>query len=431
LGVVLAPAGLYLLFADSRVGCICGQFSAKVKLIATVVSFVILMIALQVVGHYSYFFRFVFVPLAADEFAVEGYTLFSAAHLLDFLNLLMVLLPSLLIMIALLWANRRKTGPSARQFVFLGVLVCCTLIAAFLFDPKLGMPRDWDLFAFPGIPLVTLLYLQLLEEGSTPARYRRVVILSLVLSVLAFGPRVVALALPDIAISHLQKYLALDRARGRMVRQVLVDYYFERGDSALAIMERQNWDEAFPEEAIFQQARRAYGARDYRSTINLCRRALSYEGVFHDNYLLIGSAYMELGQYDSAQHLLSVSIGLNPYNPVSNANLGYVFMETGDLDAAEDQFKFVLEIDPKLTYGWYRMTEISLRRGNLNQARQRFGMLLECSDIPPVFLRRLAEQFYQLSDYQRARIALLRAYPNGVDSARYEQFKADFPLLDF
>ena len=37
------------------------------------------------------------------------------------------------------------------------MLVCC-LGAVFVLDPKLGMPRDWDLFSFAGVPFVVLCY---------------------------------------------------------------------------------------------------------------------------------------------------------------------------------------------------------------------------------------------------------------------------------
>jgi len=41
--------------------------------------------------------------------------------------------------------------------ICLGLVALLTFGTAFVFDPKIGMARDWDLYAFTGLPLGLLL----------------------------------------------------------------------------------------------------------------------------------------------------------------------------------------------------------------------------------------------------------------------------------
>jgi len=164
LGVTLLPAFVYLIISGSKLGDILSRLNNKLKIICALV---VLAALFMVFSHYysnSLYFRFAFIPPLATRFTVEGYTLFSLKHIADYLNLWMVLLPSFGIFIVLLFFVPLSSLIKKREYRFLIVLFLSTAGAVFIFDPKIGMPRDWDLFSFAGIPAAVLGYYALLNN---------------------------------------------------------------------------------------------------------------------------------------------------------------------------------------------------------------------------------------------------------------------------
>ena len=88
-------------------------------------------------------------PLGSGQ---GSYSLFSLSHLLDLINHQLLVSPvGLLMLLTSVLAFSGRTGRRDRAARFLLILSLCTLAYAFLADPKLGYPRDWDLFAFSAL----------------------------------------------------------------------------------------------------------------------------------------------------------------------------------------------------------------------------------------------------------------------------------------
>ncbi|MBE0644070.1 MAG: hypothetical protein IH600_08320 [Bacteroidetes bacterium] len=94
------------------------------------------------------------MPTVAQKSAagLQSYTLFSSWHLIDMLNLLMLLAPAALI--ALLWTwisswRGRKFGDAVDAFHAMNVLAFSGF--AFFANASLGLARDWDLLSPLGI----------------------------------------------------------------------------------------------------------------------------------------------------------------------------------------------------------------------------------------------------------------------------------------
>ena len=97
LGITLLPSTLFLLFSDTRLDKLIHSLSKKTKLLVSIVGGIALLSIFIYFYLNSYRFRFAFVPILPDRFTVEGYTLFSIKHIADFLNLLFLLIPGLLV----------------------------------------------------------------------------------------------------------------------------------------------------------------------------------------------------------------------------------------------------------------------------------------------------------------------------------------------
>jgi hypothetical protein len=94
----------------------------------------------------------IFAPILASE--INPYTMLSSSHLLDIVNisLLVAPLPLIAIVGVLLLGNIR--GKLRRpEVVFLALSALGALLFAAAVDPKLGAIRDWDLLSLFGIPV--------------------------------------------------------------------------------------------------------------------------------------------------------------------------------------------------------------------------------------------------------------------------------------
>jgi len=226
-GVVLIPAALYLLMVKTRFSRRLAALPswlrwsmALLTIIATVITFF----------HYyttDYFFRFSLVPVIHDIFTVEGYTLFSINHLVDFLNLVILLLPGLPVVVAALFVLPIKQVVRLSEYRFLLILLVSALGTAFLFDPHLGMPRDWDLFSFAGVPLALTAFYVILSNRDRIRQHSLICILMISLGFGLLFPRVVSQVVPGVSVAHLKSCFLLDRLKTKSGRHVLVKYYTE------------------------------------------------------------------------------------------------------------------------------------------------------------------------------------------------------------
>ncbi|MGB2768137.1 MAG: hypothetical protein WBC88_00220, partial [Candidatus Zixiibacteriota bacterium] len=92
---------------------------------------------------------YLIAPLGSWE---GSYSLFSLSHLLDLINHQLLISPlGLLICLTPVLAFSVKIARKDKLARFLLVLSLSTLAYALLIDPKLGYPRDWDLFAFAAL----------------------------------------------------------------------------------------------------------------------------------------------------------------------------------------------------------------------------------------------------------------------------------------
>lgn len=337
LGWALAPGVAWLLLGkSSALRRIRGRSGAgKVRVAAAVgavtVGAVFALIALQ---RSSLFLELTLLPVVPDRFTVDGYTLLSPPHLIDLANLLLLLLPGLPVLVVA--ATVRPAGTAKRDATgtdFLAVLTAGCWAAVAVLDPKLGMARDWDAFAFAGVPLTFLLVVAALGLA-TPAA-RRGVALASVLGALAVAPRAAAARLPDAAVARFRSTLELDRTRGRNGWLLLVGHYERAGDASAAAAVREEWERRYPERALVREAQRLDDAGDVAGAIRKNREALRWSPQYFDAYNNLGVCFYRTGDLAQAREMLEIAAVLNPGANAVHRNLATVFEALGDSRAAE------------------------------------------------------------------------------------------------
>lgn len=428
-GVTLLPATLYLTLRTTGAGKRIGGMNVRTLWLAVVGLGVVGIVLFGWFYTHSYFFRFAFVPIVSNRFTVDGYTLLSLPHLVDFANLLMVLAPALLLFAvakvrAGVWAILAEP-----LYRFLGLAALGALGAAFIFDPKLGMPRDWDLFSFGGAPLMMAGMFLLLDTPRSRAKATGIAVMAVGLGLLSLVPRAVVQNMPPMGIAQFEAYRELDPIKNRNNAIFVVDYYERLGDTARAEELRGEWHASLKDEPLLYQGNAAMRAGDFRRAITFFRMALRENPMYYVAYTNLAEAFIGLGQRDSALVALQIADGLNPQSPIILSNLGQAYRLNGEIEKAVEIWQRAAELDPafvqprRFLVSYYRETR---------DAENYIGMLEEIASLesaPPDNLADLADWYVQSNRLPEAGRLYERALEAGLDSAHVVDIVEKYPAL--
>jgi len=105
------------------------------------------------------FFQAMFIDITSSNQTESGYSIFSYDHLIDIINQSLLLSPLLLVYIVFFKAKALFTNDKI-ETLFLAISSIGGLIFLLFVDPKLGMARDWDLFALTLYPVTLFVILK-------------------------------------------------------------------------------------------------------------------------------------------------------------------------------------------------------------------------------------------------------------------------------
>ncbi len=428
MGASLIPSSLYVLIAGSRIGHVIGNAHRGTKALA---AFLVAAGVFAISAYYyseNLFFRFAILPLAENRFTLEGYTLLSWQHLADYANLLLLLSPGFVVVGAALLLDAFRPRWNLRQQRYLLILLVSTAGAAFVFDPKLGMPRDWDLYAFWGVPLLVLSYYVLLQKRAA-FQGGRVAILAIALSCLSLGARVGALTSAEVSIAHLQAYFDLDRAKNRAGRMMLIAYYQDIGDSTRAAEEIRLRDQDFPERSMFWQAHRLKEDGQLTEAIELFRRVIDVNPTIAEAWANLGECYMRLGQFESSIYYFSIALGLNPWGASSYNNLGVCYSRLGNYDKADDALRKSCALDPTGSQPFYNRAINYRLSGQMDRYHRHLVKAAYHDSAQADAVKELIEHYLSVGKYDSAAVAIDRAHRRGLDSNYISQLRRAHPQL--
>ena len=88
-----------------------------------------------------------FLPLVSPEVPLDGYNLFSVAHLLDFFNNTIHYAGAGLFVVVVFLFNRKRINWDTPEIIISGISLLFFSSLLFMINPLLSMPMDWDLFS--------------------------------------------------------------------------------------------------------------------------------------------------------------------------------------------------------------------------------------------------------------------------------------------
>lgn len=426
-GVTLLPSLLYLLFRDSRFGRRLGHLSTKTKLL--IAAGLVLLSGLIYYYLYTsyYFFTFALLPMVPDRFTIEGDWLFSFKHIYDIGNLLMLLVPGLPIFLTMVFVSPVKGWLRRAEYRFLLILAFSTLGAVYVFNPGIGMPRNWDLFSIAGVPLAVLCYYYALERRRSGRSALVVCVPAIVLGFLSLAPRVATQVVPDLGIAHFKNYLVLDKIRNRNARRLLVDYYKRAGNATAAQKEQARTEADFPEAFHNRKARELISQANYAEAIVHLRRALEFNPLSYDAYGNLGVCYLNQDVLDSALVLLKIADGLNPYNASTINNMGTACLRKGEYARAERLFLKSLRIDSTGQNAMVGLASVYLSLNQFDRSLDYVTKVYTLTEMPYEYFRQAGDAYLDKRAFRQAARAYHYAIKRGLDPAYVKDLQKKFP----
>jgi tetratricopeptide (TPR) repeat protein len=224
----------------------------------------------------------------------------------------------------------------------------CALVFAFLVDPKLGYPRDWDLFAFTGLGYTILgiyLFLNVLKESGLK-RLRYITLPLILTALISTLPWIYVNATQEEAVERLTQILELDGKRSALGHEELAYYYRNHNQKEKEIEE---WKKTI---ALFEKPRYLKNlavalieAGKYQEAASQLEKILAKDPNDPLTHSDLGKVYVSLGRYEEAKQQIQKAIELQPDNPVYYENLGFFFFKLKSYEEAKEAFKKGLETD--------------------------------------------------------------------------------------
>lgn len=427
--VAFIPATLYLLLRESTIAAkwTDSKLWFRISLIGVVVlsGIALLLFAME----RSYFLRFALVPFIENSFTVEGYWLFSFKHLLDIANLLLLLTPGLPVILTLIFSSSQRTAIKGRASRFLIIFTVSSLAIIFFLDPKLGMPRDWDLFSFAGIPLSLLIAVMLLDSERNCAARLKIVGLVVALNLLVLAPRVATQMNSATAIELFDNYAQLDKTKNRVGSVLVIEYLKKHGRSSEVDRHRETYNSRYPQEGWIIPAQGLLNQGQTRRAVSEFKRMVKYDPSFYVAWANLGVAYVMLENYDSALTCLKIADGLNPSNVNTTTNIGSVYWEMGNQELAEQYWTDAIELNSDTLVS--RILLLRLYRSQSRKAEY-FSTLEEIANhkkAPIDVIQLYSDYLLKQGSFDAAAAILRDALAKGLDTTYIRTRQKEFPQL--
>ena len=424
LGSVMLPAAIYLGLAAGPLKKRTASISPKLKMLLSLVAIGLFVGTVVYLYRTSLFVRLAVLPLAGGRFTIHGYTMLSAGHLADIANLLLLLMPGLLLCLPLLVGSIRRID--SRRRWFLALAAAGGLATLLLFDPKLGMPRDWDLFAFATVPTILGCHYVLVRRGS---RAVLTVLLAVGLAAVTLAGRAAILLDEEDAFRQFYSYIQWEPQKNRNAMAMAVQRIQDRGNVTRGAALFSEWNEKNPEWILNRKGMDRLDADDSYGALQFFRQAVEANPVFPAAYSNVGLAYFQLGQNDSALVYLEIARAMNPYHPRVAYVYGLALLRADRVDEAEEAFRQSLDVAPTGWRPYLGLSHVANKRGNTDLAWEYKARAAEMGETPLGQLRELGEYYLEKGSLERARKFFSLAIDKGLDSAYVEDLNSRHPEL--
>jgi tetratricopeptide (TPR) repeat protein len=246
----------------------------------------------------------------------DGYALFAPAHLVDFLNLIVLCAALPVAVVVLLRRHPEADASEIRITTFLSIAAVCGLAFTLCFDPNLAMPRDWDLYSVALWPLIVFGAWRLSQVAEKAKREELIAIMG-AFAMLVSVPYLLENISTKSEIARVESVLKLDPSRAAYGWENVAAYYRRVGDSENTIKALR--------EAVTVDSNPHYKlnlANELRRAGRLHEAELLYIEAAHARpeyakyLLLLAQDYSRNGEKERVLPLARIMVEIDPKNPV-------------------------------------------------------------------------------------------------------------------
>ena len=305
---IFIPAAIYISFAAGKGRPLYERYKK------TIWSTIIVLLAISIVALIHKYFTDLYIedmflkPFVGKPIYPD-YSIFGILHLLDIANEIMLVSP-LLILFLIVGLRNLISSKLSKPTIFLGLVSIASLSFLFAIDPKLGMPRDWDLFSLNIFPITMLLVFNLQDIN---IKYIGRLLMPLGVTLIIFAlPNLLTNLHDDRSAKYLEYLIRLDYERGFSSFLILEDYAVSQGDMAKADSIKSFCFNYYTEWRKSNQAMRALNNGDV--ALGTKRLSLLKPNKFDAEYhrMLAKLAYLK-ADYPKALSRIEAAIQLRPY----------------------------------------------------------------------------------------------------------------------
>ncbi len=305
---IILPAALYASLSTGR-GLL---FYQRYKtLVWTLLIISILGVIAAVIYKYTtdIYIEDMFLSLFIGKPIDPGYAVFSPAHLVDIFNEFILLAP-LFFLFFIIGLGKINSIFKQKITAFLAIASIGSLLFLFLIDPKLGMPRDWDLFSMTPYT-ITLLFIVLLDDSVLDS-FRKLMIPIVIILVISPLPYLLANLNEEASAEYVKRLIKLDSKKTIAGLIILYDYYKELDDNENARQLGYQYHTDYPTEI---KCNEAMDAMDEGNTELAASILLSVEpNKFDASYQrALSRLYTLQGDYKRALEHIDWTIELRRY----------------------------------------------------------------------------------------------------------------------
>ncbi len=297
------------------------------------------------------------------------YAMFSARHLIDWLNSLMLVTPVGLFIGAGGWffLKERRNAP----LYFLTTATLCGFFFTWVVNSALGLARDWDLFSGFFAPLLVLGVYFLSREELGIRRY--------VIGVVA-----------AVSFLHWAAWIGVNAdADKHLARMRMLD-----SPKYLALTTQMVYNEALAN-FFFDNAKYA-DARTYY---------LRFMQIDSSNTRIVGNiadVYRKLGEKDNYFRMLQRAVDLGTKDPGVFSNLGVEYAVRGDTARAIEFNERAVSLNPTMQKAIANLGILYSARKNYVLAEKYFESAIELGMRDPVLFRYAGDVAVFLNNYEKA-----------------------------
>ncbi len=290
-------------------------------------------------------FEDMFLPPFEGKPSSPEYFIFSFRHLGDILNQLLLVFPLLPLFIILAFGGLRKTlREKATRF---SLLVAFGFLAFLLVvDPKLGMPRDWDLFAMSAIGLN--LFLILAAARIAVATLKRMAVAIVIVGLFCTVPYLVTNLTKSSSVAYAESLLNYETSRAMSGLVIFQDYYKKEGspEKSKAIWNRHK--HKFQEKGKIDAILEALNKGDLRTAGRIL--TILKPNKFNPDFYRVKARYeLYFQHYDLALNHINNAIQLRSWYSEYYGERALIYFSMGRHDSALVDLRRAYKLDPNIS----------------------------------------------------------------------------------